>query len=716
MRHSCRPLPPSVLAIAIAAVCVHAAADDAPDTITVTATRLPAPSFDVPASISTVSSDELADTALGVNLSEVLPAVPGLLARDRQNYAQDTQISVRGFGARSTFGVRGVRLYLDGIPATQPDGQGQVSHFNLESADRVEVLRGPFSTLYGNSSGGVIQLFTADGSAQPELFGGVALGSYGTRRGDVGASGRLGIADYNFDYLHFTTDGVRDHSAATRDSFNGKLGLDFSDGGKLTLLLNYFNSPHAQDPLGLTRDQFEADPRQATAVATQYDTRKSADQKQIGAIYDCALSPAQALRVLVYGGHRNVEQFLSIPPSAQANPRHSGGVVDLGTGYGGGDLRWSWHGALARQPLEVIAGLSYDALAQQRRGYENFVGDTLGVRGALRRDENDDVHDFDQYLQANWDFAERWSLLAGLRHSKVRFKSEDHYITSSNPDDSGSTHYGATTPVAGLSFHYSPTLNLYAAYGQGFETPTFAELAYRPDGQAGLNFDLDAARSDNAEIGAKWHPRQRVQTELALFQTLTRDELVTATNSGGRSTYDNAGRTRRRGIEASALARLPHDFKLQLAYTLLDATTRAAYTTCTGSPCAQPSNSNPSGTNLGTVAAGSRIPGVPESNLYAELRWGRDSGWNAALDGRYVSKVQVNDIDSEAAPSYGLLDASAGYVFDLPTLRVRSFVRVDNLLDRDYVGSVIVNDGNGRYYEPGPGRSVLAGLRLEWKY
>ena len=241
----------------------------------------------------------------------------------------DEQISIRGFGARSTFGVRGVRLYIDGIPATMPDGQGQVSHFNLDSAERIEVLRGPFSALYGNSSGGVIQLFTADGSDPPQYKFGLVGQSYDTLRASVNARGVSGPVDYNLDFTHFETDGYRDHSAAQRESGNGKLNIKIGDGGKLTLLLNTVNIPGAQDPLGLTRAQFEADPQSVASVAEQFNTRKSVQQSQGGAIYEQALGGGNTLRVTGYYGQRDVTQYLSIPVATQANPLHSGGVVDL---------------------------------------------------------------------------------------------------------------------------------------------------------------------------------------------------------------------------------------------------------------------------------------------------------------------------------------------------------------------------------------------------
>ena len=684
----------------IAAPCADA---DLP-AVVVTATRTPQSASDIPASIDAVVIDDVVDV-FGVNPSDWLGGMPGLLARDRQNYAQDEQISIRGFGARATFGVRGVRLYTDGIPATMPDGQGQVSHFNLDSAARIEVLRGPFSALYGNSSGGVIQLFGADGSVPPQVSFDLVGGSHGNARASVNARGVAGDLDYNLDLTHFQTDGWRDHSAAKRESGNAKLAWTLGEGGKLTLLANTLALPGADDPLGLTHAQFDADPRSVASVATQFDTRKSVHQNQGGAIWEQDLGGGHALRVLGYYGTREVEQYLAIPVATQANPKHSGGVVDLDSRYGGSDARWTWSGELAGRAFELAAGLSWDRQAQHRRGYENFVGDVLGVRGALRRDEDDTVRDFDQYAQATWRIAERWSLVAGLRHSSVAFDARDRYVTAGNPDDSGRVDYGATTPVAGLLWRAARGVNVYASYGRGFETPTFNELGYRADGAAGLAFDLDPARSRNAELGIKLRPSTSLDASVALFRADTRDELAVATSAGGRTTYQNIGKARRDGAEAALAWRIGDAWTLQLAWTWLDATFRSAFLTCAGTPCTAPDT---------PVAAGARIPGIPRSTLHAGLRWGGEHGWHAGTAADAVGAVVVNDLGTDRASGYVVAAADLGYAFELDAGRLDAFARIDNLFDRRYAGSVIVNDGNGRYFEPAPGRAFMVGVKWTW--
>lgn len=708
MRGGKRRAVAAVTSIALLAIAAHAqppplhhAQTKTLQTIVVTGTPNAQPAFDVPASVEAIQLNGAGADQANVNLSEVLRQVPGVLARDRQNYAQDEQISIRGFGARSTFGVRGVRFYTDGIPATMPDGQGQVSHFNLGSAERIEVLRGPFSALYGNSSGGVIQLFTADGSDPPQQSFSAQSSRYGTFHLDTNLRGVAGDFGYNVDVSHFQTDGYRRHSRARRDDGNAKLTFDTRGGGRLTLLANTLWLPQAQDPQGLNWSQYLADPRQAAPSALKYDTRKNVRQSQAGAVWEQPLDDHQQVRVLAYYGQRDITQFLSVPVFAQSSPLSSGGVVDLATKYGGMDARWSWNGSLAGRELQVTAGFSWDREDQHRLGYQNFVGDRLGVVGALRRNEQDAVHDFDQYAQATWQFAPRWSLTAGARHSKVRFGTDDAFVTATNPDDSGRVNYDATNPIAGLMFDASPDWHLYASFGRGFETPTFNELGYRADGDAGLAFDLKPARSDNAEVGSKWRLHDGGKLDVALFQSDTRNQLAVFSSSGGRTTYQNIGRARRRGAEVNLDLPFAQAWRLQMAYTYLDARFTQASSCDPVAGCA--------------VAAGARIPGVPRNIFSGSLRWGGDVGWHAGLDAFAVSAVTVNDANSAHAPGYALLGVDVGHVAHVQRATIAPFLRLDNLLNRDYVGSVIVNDANGRYFEPGPGRSVMVGFRVDFQ-
>jgi len=666
------------------------------DKVQVQATRLQAVrAFDVPASISVAQLGEGLDRS-NASVSEALANIPGLVARERQNLAQDTQVSIRGFGARSTFGVRGLRLYADGVPATMPDGQGQVSHFSMAAAERVEVMRGPFSALYGNSSGGVVQLWSAPPDGRRDARIQATSGRDSTHTLGARVRGALGNVGVSLAASSMETDGWRTRGAAKRHSANLNLRIPLAADARLDVVGNYFYAPDADDPLGLNRAQALADPRAVAPQAIQYNTRKSVRQRQLGAVYTQAFG-AHSLRAMAYAGKREVEQFLALPIAAQNNPLNSGGVSHPENDYSGADLRWSWQGELAGRPLEAAFGLNADRLRQHRLGFENHLNGVLGVRGRLRRDERNTVENFDQYAQVWWHFTPRWSLLTGLRHSEVRFRSEDRYITASNPDDSGRVTYSRSTPVAGVTFMPGAHTRVYLSAGRGFETPTFNELAYRADGGAGLAFDLKPATSRNLELGAKWQGAEgQIALEAALFRADTDDELAVARNVAGRSSFHNAGRARRQGAELALSLPLLSEwgFETGLAWTWLDATFRDSF---------QRGNAS--------VAAGSRIPGVPRQQLAAHFRLRVGAAWTAGLEAQAVSDVIVNDIGDARSPGYALLHLELARDFNLPTGKLHGFVRVDNALNQRYIGSVIVNEGNGRYYEPGPDRGVMVGVR-----
>lgn len=693
-----RPILHSLLGMA-PAVAAMAAESQPPQTapVVVSGTRIGLSPLETPASVDIVEGAAMRRGQPGINLSEGLAGVPGLQIQNRQNYAQDLQLSSRGFGARSTFGVRGVRLYVDGIPATMPDGQGQTSNIDIGSLDRVEVLRGPYSALYGNSSGGVILAYTEDGAVPSAIGASAWAGGDHTWRYGAKASGVSGGMDYVLDLSRMTTDGYRDHSAARKNLGNAKLGVQLDDASRLTIVANSVDLT-AQDPLGLTHAQFQDAPRSAD-LAAQYDTRKTVRQTQGGLVYERHVDGANTLRLMLYYGQRDTTQFQAIPPAAQAAPTQAGGVIDLRRRYGGADLRWTSELGPTQRPLTLVGGFSYDTMREARKGYQNYTGDgasrQLGVQGALRRDETNTVYNADPYLQASWRVAPRWTLDAGLRYSTVAFRSRDHYIAPGNGDDSGDARYRRALPVAAVRYQPDARTSLYASYGRGFETPTLNELSYRPGGLPGLNFGLAPALSDNAEAGLKTDLAGG-QLTAAVFRVSTRDEIVSAGSTGGRATFRNAGRTRRDGVELGWSAGFAGHGRAQLAYTWLD----ARYRDDAG----------------GAIRAGHRIPGIARQSAYAALGWAPPQGWQAGIEGRYLSRLYADDANDAAAPGYVVAALSAGYIKRLGEWELSAYARVDNLFDRHYAGSVIVNESNGRYYEPAPGRSVGMGVGVTYRY
>ncbi|MDP3844185.1 MAG: TonB-dependent receptor [Oxalobacteraceae bacterium] len=670
-----------------------AAAVRALDPVVVTGSRFEHSSFDLPASVDVLERERITAGQARVNASEALVAVPGLVVQNRQNYAQDLQISSRGFGARSAFGVRGVKLIADGIPASMPDGQGQAATFNLDMAERIEVLRGPFSAIYGNHAGGVIQLFTRDGQGAPSVEASVLGGSDGSWKTDLSAQGKPGAVGYVLDASRFHTDGFRDHSAATRDQAFAKITTAPDADSRLTLVANGLRQHDTQDPLGVTFDTFRRDPRAVDPVAINFNTRKSIDHQQIGATYERRFG-SDNLQLSAYAGNRKVIQYLAIPFNGLPIIRGSGGVIDFDRNFAGVDAHWTDVRQLAGGSLSTTAGIDYGRSRDDRQGYEN----NFGTKSTLRRNELDTVTSLDPYLQTEWQGG-NWGLTAGIRRSRVNFKVDDRFDTgdSRNPNDSGSVSYSRTTPVLGLVYKVTPALNLYASAAKGFEAPTLNELFYSPNG-GGFNFNLKSARSTHLELGAKALLGSDTRVNLALFQARTDDELVVDPSSAqGRTSFRNATKTLRQGIELSLDTAWRRGFSGRLAATAL----RAVYDQA-----------------FDDVQAGKRLPGIPRATLYGELAWkDAPSGLSAAIEGIANSKVYVEDSNTGTpAPGYAVANLRFGAEQQLGVWRLKQFVRVNNLLDRNYIGSVIVGDRNGRFYEPAPGRNWMLGASAQYVF
>ena len=663
--------------------------------VVVTGTRARVASFDVPMSVDTVTAEQISNGQLGVNASEVLSRVPGLVIQNRQNYAQDLQISSRGFGARSAFGVRGIKLISDGIPASTPDGQGQAASFNLDVAERFEVLRGPMATIYGSNAGGVIQMFSRDGQGRPRVMAETIAGSSRTHKYRLGAEGETNGVGYVLDASRFDTDGYRDHSAARRDQTFAKITTAPDDESTLAIVYNGLRQKNTQDPLGVTWERYQDDSRRSDPVAERFNTRKSIENQQAGVNYERRIGSG-VLQASVYAGKRDVEQYLAIPIAAQASPTHAGGVVDFSRSFYGGAVRWLQTVTTMPGDFEVVAGLDMDRSRDDRRGYENFRGATLGVKGRERRREVDTATSIDPYVQANWAIND-WTVQAGLRYNTVKIDVHDRYLQ--NGDDSGSQRYSRATPALGVMYAITPDLHVYGSAGAGFETPTQSELAYSPDG-SGFNGRLGPSRSHQVEAGIKARVWERTRVNLAVYDIRTKNEIVVASAAGGRSTFQNAARTQRRGVELGVESELSRQVTATLAFSHL----RAVY------------DSSVSAGNSG-IARGNRLPGVPASTLYGELAYTPVSWLSTAVEGMYRSSVQVQDSnDAQAAPGYTVFNLRARFTQSYGDWRLEQLVRLENVLDKKYIGSVIVGDGNGRYYEPAPGRAWYAGVSAQYTF
>ncbi|WP_198674840.1 TonB-dependent receptor family protein [Rhodoferax ferrireducens] len=659
--------------------------------VVVSASRAEQRSFDAPAAIQSIDRDTIENAGPQVNLSESLNRVPGLTILNRQNYAQDLQVSIRGFGARSAFGIRGIRLLVDGIPATTPDGQGQGSSISLTSTDRIEVLRGPLAQLYGNSAGGVIQAFTRDAPAQPEFDAQYYTGSFGLRRADWQYAGRVGDYGLVADYSTFDTDGYRDHSKTERKQFNGKLSFDAGEKTHVNVVFNQFDMPLAQDPLGLTAAQVAANPAQAGNNAVSRGVRKVVLQNQLGSSLVHTIDSDRSVTARLYYGTRDNLQYQSLGAT--------GAWVGLARAYYGTGLQYNAQTHISGTPVIWVAGYEFDRSRETRQGGVA----ALGEKRSTTRNEDNQAENSDLFVQATALMSDKISVVAGLRYSTVRFTSDDNYL--SDGDGSGATRYQAGSPVLGLTYHPTDSLNLYANYGKGFESPTLAEVAYSGGGTPGFNSTLNASSSQHYELGAKWAPGPQSRLDFTLFQIDSSDELVVASSNGGNSTFKNAPGTRRTGWELSGSTLLTPHVRATLAASRIDASFSQTFT---------------SGST--TVASGNKIPGIPQSFLFSELLWtgqpmtgskkDRGLGTQAGLEFTQAGRLYANDTNTASADGYYTVNLKASHGWAVGAGSLTAYARIDNLSDERYVGSVIVNQALSQFYEPAPGRNWTLGMRL----
>ena len=664
--------------------------------IVVTATRGAQKSFDLPVAIDVVSKDDIQNGQAQMTLSESLIRVPGITAQNRSQMSQDPQISTRGFGARSAFGVRGVRLYVDGIPLTYPDGSGQPGSVDLGVMQGIEVMRGPFSALYGNSSGGVVQLLTENAPQGHELSAGVLFGSYNTRRENVRAAGTADGLEYMINYSNYSSDGYRDHSRNTKEQGTAKFRFNLNEDTRLTTLVNWFDQD-ADDPLGLSKADVRADRKQAIASAYRADTRVSRSQTQVGFNLEHKINENNAINLISYVGTRRNEQYLSISP-VNGNGRAS--MIDRE--FWGTDLRWSHTGEWLSRPYSISAGLTYGKMNDDRTD----IAAVNGIKtGTLNRDEENIATNSDKYIQAQWSILDNLDLHLGARRTKVKLEVDDN-LRSGGIDKSGNVTYEKTTPVIGTVWKVTPTWNIYANYGRGFETPTFVEAAYATVLPAitGPNLNLKPSESRNFEIGTKAFIGSNTIANLTLFNVRTDDEIVVQQNVNNNVTYMNASKTKRNGAELSIESKFDNNISLFGSYTLLRAKFDEDYTYIAGGIPR-------------TVASGNYIPGTYRTQIYGEVAWKHQaSGFNTAFEARHNSKVYTDDQNTESAASYTIFNLRAGFQQKLQNWRFSEYVRVENIFDKDYIGSIRVNDGNSRFYEPAAGRNWLLGLNATYAF
>ena len=656
----------------------------------VTATRSEAKSFDLPVSIDVVSQETLHDAKVGASISEVSQRIPGVVINNRNNYAQELAVSSRGFGARSAFGVKGVRLYIDGIPLNTPDGQGQSGSITLDSVQQLEFLRGPFSALYGNSSGGVVQAITRDGAKDPTLTFGFSAGSYNTLREFSTFEGQAGDLNYIVSGSEITSTGYREHSKYQKDNLNSKFTYKVNEDTKATFIINYNNQPYTEDPQSLNPSDFLSNPKQTPSTSISAQTRVYKQQTYTGLILDHQISEKQSVKLTSYYGIRDNAQFL---PTSES---------EYGRNFGGFDFRWNKESDFINRPLNFTLGTNYDEMGDKRKRFSVSNGN----KSIMTRDEFQTAYNFDQYGQVSFEPTDKLLLIAGVRHSRVAMNVKDHYLTDG--DSSGIVAYTNTSPVLGATFKVTPKFNLYANYGRGFETPTFSEMTYRDVSTgAGPNLGMTPSRSKNYETGLKAFVTDNTRVNLALFRVDTKNEIIAyAYNSvSAISSYASSANTERTGLEISLDSRLPYNFNVYGAYTIMDAEFRNTF---------QEKNSS---TTPVTISPGMKIPATYKNTGYGELSWRYPAyGFSTAAEVVYFSDTFAYDNNnvSYRPGAYTIANLRASLDQKYSKWTIKEFVRFDNIFDRSYVSNVKVNTSTP--FEPGLPFNYTVGLSASYKF
>jgi len=660
------------------------------DDVVVSSNRQEQRSFDAPASIQSANREVIEDAGPQVNMSESLNRIPGVVALNRQNYAQDLQISIRGFGARTTFGVRGIRIIADGIPATIPDGQGQSATVSLTSTDRIEVLRGPLAQLYGNSAGGVIQTFTREAPDQPELLIQGHTGSYGTNRTDWQYADKVGKFGLVADYSTFKTDGFRQNSQTERNQFNGKLTYQHNDQTKIDLIANIFDMPYAYDPAGLSQADAFATPEKSSRVENQ---RKIIKQNQVGTVLTHAIDGVSKVSGRAYGGNREMTHFNNFTVGSPS-------WVGLDRDYYGLGLSYSSKSTLIGKNTLWIAGFDFDK-SKEISGAGDATSNNAEKLNSSTRNEERSAQNIDFYAQGNMFLTEQWSILGGARSTNVKLASTN---LAGTPTSLGEVTFNAINPVIGVTYHANERMNIFANYGRGLETPTLAEMSYDLSYNNAFNKELKASNSNHYEIGLKWLPSNRSRLDLAAFYVQTSDEIITYGTSGSKTAYTNSpGGTTRTGLELSYQNQFSSSMKLNITGTLIDAEFNERFTY-----------------GSSTVNAGNKIPGIPNGMAYSSLQWSATDflrnkyrqvmGTLATFEFVTAGANHSRDTNAETlkAGGYSIYNLRLAHRVDINSMTISGYGQLNNLTDKKYMGSMIV--GNAAPFEPAPGRNWMVGL------
>lgn len=647
--------------------------------VTVEAVREAETSQTAPVAL-TVDQLSPAEVALtqGLSLNDVLSSLTGVWVNDRHHFALGERISVRGVGYRSNFGVRGIQVLYDGIPLTLPDGQAFLDVVDPAVIRRTELVRTPASVFWGNGSGGVLFLSSEPTGDSTFTRARGQAGRYGQQQGLLETQVRTGGGSTLHAYASSVwQDGFRAHSEGRRTRWGANWRTLLGERTRLTLTVAG-DQQDTQNPSSLTKEEFQQNPSQARSAFVDVNAGKQSWQNQVGLTVDHDLG-GSTLSGTVYGLHRDLDNPLNYAYIHYA--RWSGGT------------RLSFRHTVGR----VEGGIGLDA-AFQRDDRVNYQSTEDGnASGPLTLDQIETVTSGSSFGYLRWNVTDRVALTGGLRVDGIRFEADDQLIDtpieSAAGDQSGDRSFTAWSPSAGLSYDTGPAL-VFAHYSTAFETPTTTELVNRPSGVGGFNDALDPQRMHGLEVGTRgtW-TRARLSYDVALFRQSIDDQIQQVGQTPqGREVYGNIVRSRHSGVELSATWQPIPAAEVAVRYT--------------GNHFVLDDTDDP-------TDEGNRVPGIPAHRGYLHLQ-GEQNGWWGRISSEFVPEYHVNTANTDKAPGYALLNLSLGHQgLPVGTARLQPFASINNLLDQQYAGSVVINAFGGRYYEPAPGITYSLGLNVE---
>jgi iron complex outermembrane receptor protein len=664
--------------------------------ITVSAARTTSPATKVPLALHSLTRDMIGHARLTWGLDEALNQIPGVFVANRYNFSLDQRVAIRGFGSRATFGLRGIKILLDGIPQTLPDGQSQLTNLELGAVDRIEVVRGAASALFGNAAGGVISIWSdptppAEATETVRMTGGVSQRhpDRGWLKWQTTTVLRVGSGSGELLVSRLRYDGERNHSGADFRNVNARVALPLSRGWTLTALTDLGVDPQADNPGALTLAELRANRDSAPAINLSTNAGKDVTQAQSGVSLRRTTPDGGETAIAVFGLIRNLK-----------NPQ-TFAYIDLDRAAYGARVSAMRPLALAGRPLRLTTGFD---LQQQRDDRHNF-GNAGGRPDTVRAlDQLEHVTELGPFVQSAVDIAPKLTVSAGLRYDWVRFAVADRLITPTNPDDSGRRLMHALSGSAGAAFVPGPAVTLYTNFGTSFETPTTTELTNRPDSAGGFNPSLQPQHARMIEVGARGTVASHATWSAALYRATVRDELISyeVPSAPQRRFFRNAGTVRHQGVELGGQLWVWRGVRVSGAYTVAD----LHYLQYAFSP----------DTAHTFILDGRAVPGVPRYfgriALTVAPRAALAPGLWAEVETTHASGYLVDDTLSVRTNPWWATNVRVGWRGPLAGARVESFVGVTNAFNRFYVGSVSINAARGRYYEPAPGRGVYVGFEF----